>query len=281
MSNIFKRFSLPYIVWISFSILVPLLLVAFYAFTSKDGAFTLDNFSAVFTPQYLSTFGRSIWVALFTTILCLVIGYPTAFFISRINQKQQTLLLFLFILPTWTNIVLRTYAWLVLFYKDGIIEQFFRIFGLSVQLQYSTTAVYLGMVYNFLPFMILPLYTAISKIDESLITASEDLGANRWETFRRVILPLSFPGVLSGIIMVFLPAATTFVIPQLLSAGKYNLIGNVIERQFLTANNMNFGSAISIILIVAILISIFFLNIFDKDGKQKSKKRKGGVSNVS
>lgn len=281
MSNIFKRFSLPYIVWISFSILVPLLLVAFYAFTSKAGDFTLDNFSAVFTPQYLSTFGRSIWVALFTTILCLVIGYPTAFFISRINQKQQTLLLFLFILPTWTNIVLRTYAWLVLFYKDGIIEQFFRIFGLSVQLQYSTTAVYLGMVYNFLPFMILPLYTAISKIDESLITASEDLGANRWETFRRVIIPLSFPGILSGIIMVFLPAATTFVIPQLLSAGKYNLIGNVIERQFLTANNMNFGSAISIILIVAILISIFFLNIFDKDGKQKSKKRKGGVSNVS
>ena len=281
MSNIFKRLSLPYIVWISFSILVPLLLVAFYAFTSKAGDFTLDNFSAVFTSQYLSTFGRSIWVALFTTILCLVIGYPTAFFISRINRKQQTLLLFLYILPTWTNIVLRTYAWLVLFYKDGIIEQFFSIFGLSVQLQYSTTAVYLGMVYNFLPFMILPLYTAISKIDESLITASEDLGANRWETFRRVILPLSFPGILSGIIMVFLPAATTFVIPQLLSAGKYNLIGNVIERQFLTANNMNFGSAISIILIVAILISIFFLNIFDKDGKQKSKKRKGGVSNVS
>ncbi|MGL5041692.1 MAG: ABC transporter permease [Culicoidibacterales bacterium] len=278
MAHIFKRFSLPYIIWISFSVLIPLALVLFSAFTDKSGHFTTTNIIEVFTAQNLTTFWRSIVIALFTTAICLLLGYPTAFFISRVSKKSQLLLLFLFILPTWTNIVLRTYAWLVLFYKDGLVEQFFRFFGLTVHLQNTTFAVYLGMVYNFLPFMILPLYTAISKIDTSLITASEDLGATKLQTFRRIILPLSFPGIISGIIMVFLPAATTFVIPQLLSAGKYNLIGNVIERQFLTANNMNFGSALSIILIFAILLSIILLNKFQPSPDKKN--RRGGGTNA-
>ncbi|GBU11020.1 spermidine/putrescine ABC transporter permease [Erysipelotrichaceae bacterium] len=272
MDKIFRRFSYPYILWISFSIIIPLLLIFYYAFTTKSGVLSLANFQTVLSAQYLVIFMRSFFVALITTTLCLLIGYPTALYISRAKKKNQTLLLFLFILPTWTNIVLRTYAWLVLFYKDGLIEQFFDFFGLSIQLQYSTFAVYLGMVYNFLPFMILPLYTAISKIDSSLLASSEDLGATRIQTLQRVILPLSFPGIVSGIIMVFLPAATTFVIPQLLSAGKYNLIGNVIERQFLTANNMNLGSALSIILVIAILISIPVLNIFEKDMLKKRKR---------
>jgi len=274
MQKIFRRFAYPYHIWILATILIPILLIVYYSLIEKaSGNFSLANFQNAFTPQYLQIFGRSILVALSTTVLCLCIGFPTALFLSRVKKHNQQLMLFLFILPTWTNIVLRTYAWLIMFYRDGLVENFFKIFGLQVQLQYSTFAVYLGMVYNFLPFMILPLYTAISKIDTSLLEASEDLGASRLQKLCKITIPLSAPGILSGIIMVFLPAATTFVIPQILSAGKYNLIGNVIERQFTTANNMNFGSSLSILLVIVIILSIFGLDIFEN---QKSQRKKRG-----
>lgn len=269
MNKIFRRFSYPYIIWVILAIIVPLLLVVYYSFIDKSGTLTLANFQQVLTPQNYLIFIRSLTIALFTTIICLCIGYPTALFLSRIDRRYQKFLLFLFILPTWTNIILRTYAWLVLFYKNGIMENILAFFNINVSLQYSTFAVYLGMVYNFLPFMILPLYTAIDKIDHSLLEASQDLGANNWQRFRTVIFPLTLPGIISGIILVFLPAATTFVIPQLLSGAKYNLIGNVIERQFLAADNMNFGSALSIILMILILLSILMLNIFDKNSQER------------
>lgn len=274
MKKTFKAFAYPYYIWILATILIPILLIVYYSLIEKSsGNFSLANFQNAFSEQYIQIFLRSIGVSFLTTVLCLIIGYPTALFLSRAKSNNRQLLLFLFILPTWTNIVLRTYAWLIMFYRDGIIENFLQIFGIQAQLQYSAFAVYVGMVYNYLPFMILPLYTAITKIDFSLLEAADDLGATRLQTLFKVIIPLSMPGILSGIIMVFLPAATTFVIPQILSAGKYNLIGNIIERQFTTANNMNFGSALSIILIIVIIISIFSLDIFE------NKRAKRGVTN--
>lgn len=266
MRKTFSKFAYPYIIWIILTILAPIFLIlTFSVLTDDNKTLTGANFLQFFTWTYLKVFFRSLQIASFTTMLCLFLGYPIALFITRAKQANKSLLLFLFMLPTWTNIVLRTYAWFVLFYRGGLIENVFKIFGLTVSLQYSTFAVYLGMVYNFLPFMILPLYTSISKIDASLVQASEDLGATRWQTLKEVILPLSFPGIITGIIMVFLPAATTFVIPQLLGGGKYNLIGNTIERTFKEADNMQFGSALSVILIVVILISLLILNKYSKD----------------
>ena len=279
MKKIFERFSYPYYIWTLATILVPIFLIVYYSVIDKSsGAFSIINFKNSFSPEYIQIFIRSLGVSILTTIICLVIGYPVALFLSRVKPANQQLLLFLFILPTWTNIVLRTYAWLIMFYRNGIIENFLKIFGLNFNLQYSVFAVYVGMVYNYLPFMILPLYTAISKIDGALLEAGEDLGASKWQRLVKIIVPLSAPGIISGIIMVFLPAATTFVIPQILSAGKYNLIGNVIERQFTSANNQNFGSALSIILIIIIVISIFALDLFNQRDTKKSSKR--GVKHV-
>jgi ABC-type spermidine/putrescine transport system, permease component I len=274
MQNSAKKFVFPYMLWLLLSIVLPLLLILYYAMIDKSGDFTLNNFIGVFAPQYVATFIRSFRIALVTTILCLLIGYPTALFISQIAKEKQGLVIFLFILPTWTNIVLRTYAWFTMFYKGGTIDTLLSGLGLNIQLQYSTFAVYIGMVYNFLPFMILPLYTAISKIGSEYLEASEDLGASKLQRIWHIIIPQSMPGIASGIIMVFLPAATTFVIPQMLSGGKYNLIGNTIERQFQQALNMNFGSALSLILICITIISIFLLNTFDsrtKGGKRHEK----------
>lgn len=273
MQKIFRRFTYPYYIWIGATIIIPILLIIYFSFIdNSSGQFSFINFANLFTIQYLRVFWRSLLVSLITTIFCLLIGYPTALFLTRIKKQRQSLLLFLFVLPTWTNIILRIYAWMILFYRHGLIDNFLRFLGLNIPLQYSSFVVYLGMIYNFLPFMILPLYTALSKIDTSLLEASEDLGASRWQRLIKIIIPLSSAGIISGIIMVFLPSATTFVIPQILSAGKYNLIGNVIERQFTTVNNMNFGSALSIMLIIVIVISIFTLDVFEY---QKTKKKRG------
>jgi len=273
MKTFFQRFAYPYALWIIATIALPILLIFYYSIIDKTtGTLSLTNFTQIFTPQYLLVFWRSFVVAFITTVCCLIIGYASALAIARAPKKWQPLLLFLCILPAWTNIILRIYAWLILFYRDGIIDNVLHFFGIHISLQYSNFVVYLGMIYNFLPFMILPLYTAIRKIDPSLLEASEDLGASRTQRLFKIILPLTSSGIVSGIIMVFLPAATTFVIPQILSAGKYNLLGNVIERQFTTLNNMNFGAALAIVLILCIIVSIFSLDFLDH---QKAKRKRG------
>jgi spermidine/putrescine transport system permease protein len=273
MKKYFQRFAGPYTIWIIATIVIPILLILYYSLIDKTtNTFSLVHFQQIFTAQYVRVFWRSFVVASVTTVCCLVLGFTIALFIARAKQRWQPFLLFLFILPAWTNIILRIYALLILFYRDGIVDNILGFFGLHLPLQYSSFVVYLGMIYNFLPFMILPLYTSIRKIDPSLLEASEDLGATRLDRLFKIIIPLSGSGIISGIIMVFLPAATTFVIPQILSAGKYNLIGNVIERQFTSVNNMNLGSALAILLLIGVICSIFTLDFLEH---QKVKRKRG------
>ena len=251
-------------------ILVPMFLIFLYSIIDpKDGrplafSFTLDNYRQVFTPIFLNTLRSSFTIAFIATILCLVLGYPVAWIISQMPPKKQSTLILLFIMPMWINMLLRTYAWINILSRNGILNTFLGFFNIDpLNLMYTDFAVILGMVYNFLPFMILPIYTAIIKVDKSLIDAARDLGAGSRQVFTRVVFPLTLPGVITGIIMVFLPAVSTFVIPQLLGGGQFIMIGNLIERQFLLTGNWYFGSAISMILMLFIFISIWLMKKFD------------------
>lgn len=265
--------SYPYIVWSIIFIIIPLIIVLFYSFTTSNGtgySFSLDNFHRLFSKQYLNIFTRSLIIAAISTFLCLLIGYPVAYIISKMAPNKGSLLVMLFILPMWMNFLLRTYAWLPILGKNGIINSFLYNFGIGpISFLYNDGAVLLGMIYNFLPFMILPIYTILSKMDHDLINAAKDLGATRFTVFKKIIFPLSLPGVMSGITMVFMPAVSTFVISSLLGGGQYMLLGNLIEQQFITMGNKNFGSAISIIMMIIILISMAIMNRFggtDKEG---------------
>lgn len=257
----------PYAVWSALFIVIPLLIVVFFSFTVETGSgysFSLDNFKRLLDPQYFVVFGRSIKLALESTVLCLILGYPVAYLLSKTNPKIRNMLMMLFIVPMWMNFLLRTYAWLPILGKNGVINNFLTSIGLSpISILYTDTAVLLGMVYNFLPFMILPIYTILIKIDENLINAAADLGANRSQIFRKVIFPLSMPGVISGITMVFMPAVSTFVISRLLGGGQYMLLGNLIETQFTTMGDWNFGSSIAIFMMIIILISMAIMNRFE------------------
>lgn len=259
--------SAPYAVWSALFIVIPLLIVVFFSFTVETGSgysFSLDNFKRLLDPQYFVVFGRSIKLALESTVLCLILGYPVAYLLSKTNPKIRNMLMMLFIVPMWMNFLLRTYAWLPILGKNGVINNFLTSIGLSpFSILYTDTAVLLGMVYNFLPFMILPIYTILIKIDENLINAAADLGANRSQIFRKVIFPLSMPGVISGITMVFMPAVSTFVISRLLGGGQYMLLGNLIETQFTTMGDWNFGSSIAIFMMIIILISMAIMNRFE------------------
>ncbi|MBU5487155.1 ABC transporter permease [Clostridium sp. MSJ-8] len=265
--------SYPYTVWSIIFIIIPLIIVLFYSFTTSNGtgySFSLDNFHRLFSKQYLNIFTRSLIIAAISTFLCLLIGYPVAYIISKMAPNRGSLLVMLFILPMWMNFLLRTYAWLPILGKNGIINSFLSNFGIGpISFLYNDGAVLLGMIYNFLPFMILPIYTILSKMDHDLINAAKDLGATRFTVFKKIIFPLSLPGVMSGITMVFMPAVSTFVISSLLGGGQYMLLGNLIEQQFITMGNKNFGSAISIIMMIIILISMAIMNRFggtDKEG---------------
>lgn len=265
--------SYPYIVWSIIFIIIPLIIVLFYSFTTTDGTgytFSLDNFHRLCSKQYLNIFTRSLIIAAISTLFCLLLGYPVAYIISKMAPNKGSLLVMLFILPMWMNFLLRTYAWLPILGKNGIINSFLANFGIGpISFLYNDGAVLLGMIYNFLPFMILPIYTILSKMDQDIINAAKDLGANRFTIFRKIIFPLSLPGVMSGITMVFMPAVSTFVISSLLGGGQYMLLGNLIEQQFITMGNKNFGSAISIIMMIIILISMAIMNRFggtDKEG---------------
>nr|WP_302647212.1 ABC transporter permease [uncultured Clostridium sp.] len=257
----------PYIVWSTLFIVIPLIIIVFFSFTQETASgysFTLENFKRVLNSQYISVFKRSLILAFESTVLCLILGYPVAYFISKMKSNKRNILIMLFIVPMWMNFLLRTYAWLPILGKNGVINNFLSSIGLNtINILYTDAAVLLGMVYNFLPFMILPIYTVLIKMDNSLIDAAADLGANKRQIFTKVIFPLSMPGVITGITMVFMPAVSTFVISRLLGGGQYMLLGNLIETQFTTMGDWNFGSALAIFMMIIILISMAIMNKFE------------------
>ncbi len=261
--------SYPYIVWMLFFILIPLILVFFYSIsvrTDEGLVFSLKHYKRFLEPIYIKVFMRSVYLALICTVLCLFLGYPMAMILAGRDFKRKNIMVLLFVIPMWMNFLLRTYAWMTLLERRGLINTFLSFIGLpSLNLLYTQEAVVLGMVYNFLPFMVLPIYSVLSKIDRQLIEAAEDLGADSFTIFRKIIFPLSLPGVTSGITMVFLPAVTTFVISRLLGGGQFTLIGNLIEQQFLYVGDWNFGSAISMIMMIVILLSMGVMSRYDKE----------------
>ncbi len=266
----FRSMAYPYIIWIAAMIVVPMLMIFMYAFTVKGNdvttfRFTIENFGKFFSDAiFIEVLKRSLFIAVITTIICVLLGYPAAYIIAQTEGKTKMFLILLITLPMWINMLVRTYAWMGILQDDGILNSILSIFGLDVKLLHTSFAVILGMVYNFIPFMILQIHTSLSKMDKSLIEAASDLGANKLQCFLRVTLPLSLPGVISGITLVFLPAVSSFFIPKLLGGGQFVLIGNVIESQFLTAGNWNFGSAISLIMAVIIMISMYITKKVDK-----------------
>ncbi len=268
-----KGFAAPYVVWMLLFTIAPILLVLCYAFTDSSGQFTLQNFQSFLDPIYIGVLFRSIGMALLCTLICLLVGYPAAYFLANRSFDKKGVLILLFIIPMWMNFLLRTYAWLTLLESGGLIATLvnwvLRLFGAKeeVRLLYSYQAVLMGMVYNYLPFMVLPLYTVLSKMDARIVEAAEDLGANRLQVFLRVTLPLSLPGVFSGVTMVFMPAVTTFVISRLLGGAQFKLFGDLIEQQFLFTGDWNFGSAMSLVMMALLLISMGLMNRFgDKEG---------------
>ncbi|NFR87322.1 MULTISPECIES: ABC transporter permease [unclassified Clostridium] len=263
----------PYFIWSSLFIVIPLIIVLFFSFTTKTSSgysFSLENYNNLFNYQYLYIFKQSILLALESTVACLVIGYPASYIISKMNLSKSNFLIMLFILPMWMNFLLRTYAWVPILGKTGLINLLLGKIGIGpISFLYNDGAVLLGMIYNFLPFMVLPIYTILIKMDQDLINAAHDLGANRFKVFTRVVLPLSMPGIISGITMVFMPAVSTFVISRLLGGGQYMLIGNVIEQQFTTMGDWNFGSAISILMMIIILIFMRIASKFENDDSKE------------
>lgn len=271
----------PYIFWMSLFIVVPMLLIVLFAFTEHGNAlmafrFTLENFFRFFDPVFIKVLFKSLEVALITTLFCILLGYPIAYIISNASERAQTLLILLITLPMWINMLVRTYAWISILSDGGILNSIFEFLGLQpIKMMYTDFAVMLGMVYNFLPFMIISIYTVLAKLDRALIHASHDLGANPVQTFLRIVLPLSMPGVISGITLVFLPAVSTFVIPKFLGGGQYMLIGNLIENQFITVGEWNFGSAISLIMAMIIMGSMILTRKIDRDASDTASVEGG------
>lgn len=277
-----KRFSqlvIPYIAWAVMMLILPMGLIALYSFTKQGNTivsftFTLEHYAKFFTdPDFLIVLWRSLLIAFKTTVICLLLGYPVAFFISRSSEKLQNILVLAITIPMWINMLVRTYAWIGLLSEGGLIQRLLGFFGIAQgELLYTEGAVLLGMVYNFLPFMVLQINTSLCKMDHSLLEASADLGANARQTFIRVTLPMSLPGVINGITLVFLPAVSSFFIPKLLGGGQYFLIGNLIENQFITVGEWNFGSAISMIMAAVMMLLMMLVRkaeIHNRGGKEE------------
>ncbi len=275
-----SRFAIPYVIWMALFVVAPIVLVVVYAFSNDLGGFTLENFSKMGT--YAVVFGRSFKLALIATLICLVIGYPVSYMMSREGERFQRAAMVLIMLPMWINFLLRTYSWMSILENNGLLNQTFQKIGLiglynslfGTNLEYfpmmnTQGAVVLGMVYNYLPFMILPIYSVIVKLDGSLIEAARDLGANSLHVFRRVILPLSLPGVLSGITMVFVPSVSTFAISKMLGGGTELLLGDLIEQQFLGgAYNPQLGAAISLVMMMIVVVCMVVMNRFGEGEEQ-------------
>ena len=258
-----RMISAPYIVWMAVFVVAPLFLVAFFAFTGSDGRFTFGNFSLM--SDYGSIFTRSFILAFFATVICFFLGYPLAYILSKQNVRYQPFFVMLIMLPMWMNFLLRTYAWMSILENNGFLNHLLTFLGLpEISIINTPSAVLLGMVYNYLPFMVLPIYNVLIKLDGRLIEAAQDLGANSATVFRRVILPLSFPGILSGITMVFVPAVSTFIISTMLGGGKSMMVGDLIEKQFVgAAYNPHLGSAISLFMMILIIICMSVMNRFE------------------
>ena len=280
MKNKLSRLTIPYVIWMALFVVAPIIMVVIYAFSSADGGFTLSNFAKMGT--YAVVFTRSFKLALIATAICLLIGYPVSYIMSKEGPRFQRIAMVLIMLPMWMNFLLRTYSWMSILENNGLLNQLFQKIGLislynsifGTDLQFfrminTQGAVVLGMVYNYLPFMILPIYSVIVKLDNSLIEAARDLGANSVNVFRRVILPLSLPGVLSGITMVFVPSVSTFAISKMLGGGTELLLGDLIEQQFLGgAYNPQLGAAISLVMMIIVVICMVVMNRFGEGEEQ-------------
>ena len=274
----FSQLALPYIVWAALMLILPMALIALYSVTEHGNSIisfslTIEHYVKFFTdPDFLLILWRSIWIAVKTTIICLLLGYPVAYMIARSSERVQSILVLCITLPTWINALVRTYAWIGLLSDGGLIQQLLKLLGFGqVELLHTEAAVLLGMVYNFVPFMILQINTSLCKMDHSLLEASADLGATPLQTFKRVTLPLSLPGVINGITLVFLPAISSFFIPKLLGGGQYFLIGNMIENQFITVGEWNFGSAISVIMaaiMMLMMMAVRKIELHNQGGKE-------------
>ncbi|MBD5518952.1 MAG: ABC transporter permease [Lachnospiraceae bacterium] len=263
-----KWLSAPYLVWSAIFIIIPLGMIFYYGLTDKTGAFTLDNIIAITTAGHAKALRLSLLLSLISTLVCFLLAYPLALILAQGNAKRHNFIILIFILPMWMNFLLRTLAWQTLLEKNGVINQALAFFHLpALKIINTPAAIILGMVYNFLPFMVLPLYNALSKIDQNVINAAHDLGAGNVYTFIRIILPLSVPGIISGITMVFIPALTTFVISSLLGGGKLLLIGDVIDQEFTRTSNWHLGSGLSMVLMIFILVNMVLSAIFDKEGE--------------
>ena len=282
-SNRLSRFAIPYVLWMALFVVAPIIMVVIYAFSASVGGFTLDNFAKMGT--YTVVFTRSFKLALIATAICVLIGYPVSYKMSKEGPRFQRLAMVLIMLPMWMNFLLRTYSWMTILENNGLLNQLFQKIGLislynhifGTNLEYfpmmnTQGAVVLGMVYNYLPFMILPIYSVIIKLDHSLLEAARDLGAGSMTVFRRVILPLSLPGVVSGITMVFVPSVSTFAISRMLGGGTELLLGDLIERQFLGgAYNPQLGAAISLVMMIIVLVCMLVMNRFGEGEEQAVK----------
>lgn len=262
-----KLLSGPYLLWSIAFILIPLAMILYYGLTTPEGSFTLENMVAMGSAENMKALGLALFLSFVSTLFCLLLAYPLAMILSQISMNQTSFIVIIFILPMWMNFLLRTLAWQTLLEKNGVINSILTWLHLP-QLQIINTpyAIVLGMIYNFLPFMILPIYNSLCRIDKDVINAGRDLGANGWQVFWKVTMPLSLPGVISGITMVFVPAMTTFVISDLLGGSKILLIGNVIEQKFKQGSNWNAGSGLSLVLMIFILLSMAIMNKYD-DGE--------------
>ena len=280
MKNKRALFAVPYVVWMAIIVVIPILIMAVYSITTEEGQLTTENFTGM--GLYLSVFTRSFWLAIIATVISLLIGYPVAYWMSKEGPGFQRVAMALIMLPMWINFLLRTYAWMSILENNGLLNQLFQALGIIklynaitgqnieyFQMIRTPGAVVLGMVYNYISFMILPIYSVLSKLDHSLVEAAQDLGADSFEVFRRVILPLSLPGVLSGVTMVFVPAVSTFAISRLLGGGTEMMLGDLIENQFLGgAYNPHLGAAISMVMMVIVLVCMVVMNHFGEGEEQ-------------
>lgn len=263
-----KLLSVPFLFWSVLFILVPLGMVFYYGLTDKSGAFTLENIMAIATPEHSKAFWEAFKLSVLSTIICLLLSYPLAMVLVNLGGNKQSFMVLIFILPMWMNFLLRTFAWLTLLEKTGIINTILTALHLpTLNIINTPAAIVLGMVYNFLPFMVLPIYNVLVKIDHNVLNAARDLGANSVQTFFKITLPLSIPGIISGVTMVFVPALTTFIVSTILGGSKILLIGNVIEQEFTQTGNWNLGSGLSIVLMMFIIFNMVISAVTDKDGE--------------
>lgn len=264
-----RRYASPFVIWIAAGTVIPILSIAYYGLTSRNGGFTFENMLSVFGEEHLQALGLSLLLSVVSTVVCLVLAFPMAMILRESRFGKQGFMIFVFILPMWMNFLLRTMAWQVLLERSGVINGILQAIGLPPQeLMNTPGAIVLGMVYDFLPFMVLPIYNVVSKIDDRIIEAAYDLGAAKGYVYRKIIFPLSIPGIVSGVTMVFIPALTTFVISNMLGGGKINLIGNIIEQEFTVNSNWYLGSGLSLVMMLFIIVSMVLLEKFDKTGEE-------------